>query len=110
MRSRTSRLVFCMAILLSLTMGTILDPEPLVSWGQEALDRDRSGQRKIIILGTTIVGSAARPRVVYELPWREPDTFQIEIEDPQRSFFQEIFVPLDKEQLEFEIKGLEENR
>lgn len=61
-------------------------------------------EKRIIILGTTIMGSVARPRVVYEVPWKEPESFKKSLEDPQRSFQGEIFRLLDKEQFETEMQ------
>ncbi len=70
---------------------------------QEAKTVRPSGKdRRIIILGTTIVGSITKPRVVYQVPWREPVSLQKGLQEPQRSFQDEIFLFLDKEQFESE--------
>ena len=62
-------------------------------------------EKRIIILGTTIMGTVAKPRVVYEVPWKEPESFKKSlVEDPQRSFQEEIFRLLDKEQFETEMQ------
>ena len=61
-------------------------------------------ERRIIILGTTIVGSVAKPGVVYEVPWKEPESLKKGMDEPQRSFQNEIFTPLDKEQFESQMK------
>jgi len=62
-----------------------------------------SKARRIIILGATIVGSIAKPRIVYEVPWREPESLQKALDEPHRSFYDEIFILLDKEQFESEV-------
>jgi hypothetical protein len=56
--------------------------------------------KRIIILGTTIVGSIAKPRTVYEVPWKEPESLKKGLDAPQRSFQDEIFILIDKEQFE----------
>ena len=71
----------------------------------EPRTHDPEEVQRIIILGTTIIGSVARPRVVYELPWKTPDTFDTAVNPPQRSFFQEIFRPIDKETFESQFNG-----
>ncbi len=62
-------------------------------------------EKRIIILGTTIVGSVAKPGVVYEVPWKEPESLKKGLDEPQRSFQNEIFTPLDKEQFESQTKS-----
>ncbi len=62
-------------------------------------------EKRIIILGTTIVGSIAKPRVVYEVPWNNPESLKKGLDEPQRSFQNEIFIPLDKEQFESQVKS-----
>jgi hypothetical protein len=61
-------------------------------------------EKRIIILGTTIVGSIAKPGVVYEVPWKGPESLKKGLDEPQRSFQGEIFSPLDKEQFESQMK------
>jgi hypothetical protein len=61
-------------------------------------------EKRIIILGTTIVGSLVKPGVVYEVPWKEPESLKKGLDEPQRSFQNEIFIPIDKEQFESQIK------
>ncbi|MCI0527134.1 MAG: hypothetical protein L0Y56_06795 [Nitrospira sp.] len=61
-------------------------------------------EKRIIILGTTIVGSITKPGVVYEVPWKEPEFLKKGLDEPQRSFQNEIFSPLDKEQFESQMK------
>ena len=56
--------------------------------------------KRIIILGTTIMGSVTAPRVVYEVPWKEPDSFRSGLDEPRRSFYNEIFSPAEVEPLE----------
>lgn len=60
-------------------------------------------ERRIVILGTTIVGSVAKPRAVYEVPWKEPEAFKKGQDEPYRSFQDEIFTLIDKEQFESQI-------
>ena len=62
-------------------------------------------EKRIIILGTTIVGSIAKPRVVYEVPWKEPESLKKGLDEPQRSFQDEIFILLDKEQFESQMES-----
>lgn len=69
-----------------------------------ATSKPASQHRRIIILGTTIVGSVVRPRVVYEVPWKEPDSLKKGLDEPQRDFHQEIFTLIDKEQFESEME------
>jgi hypothetical protein len=57
-------------------------------------------KRRIIILGTTIVGSIARPRVVYEVPWKDPESLNTKLDEPQRDFHNEIFLLMDKDGFE----------
>jgi hypothetical protein len=61
--------------------------------------------RRIIILGTTIVGSIAKPRTVYEVPWKEPESLKKALDAPQRSFQDEIFMPIDKERFESQTES-----
>ena len=62
-------------------------------------------EKRIIILGTTIVGSLAKPRTVYEVPWKEPESLKKGLDAPQRSFQDEIFMPLDKERFESQTES-----
>lgn len=73
--------------------------------GQSATDsKTTAKERRVIILGTTIVGSVAGPRVVYEVPWKQPEALRKKLEPPQRSFYEEIFRPLDKEPFEPDVE------
>jgi hypothetical protein len=60
-------------------------------------------EKRIIILGTTIVGSLVKPRTVYEVPWKEPESLKKGLDTPQRSFQDEIFMPIDKERFESQM-------
>ena len=59
--------------------------------------KSKKKTRRIIILGTTITGAVAGPRVIYDVPWKEPDSFRKGLAAPERSFYDEIFSPLDLE-------------
>lgn len=62
-------------------------------------------EKRIIILGTTIVGSIAKPRTVYEVPWKEPESLKKGLDAPQRSFQDEIFIPIEKERFESQMES-----
>lgn len=63
--------------------------------------------RRIIILGTRIVGSIAEPGVVYEVPWKDPESLRKQLDEPQRSFQEEIFELWDRGRFEPEFQDLE---
>ena len=77
--------------------------KPPASSGSTLGSKPTGKERRIIILGTTIVGSVAKPRVVYEVPWKEPESLKRGLDEPQRDFHDEIFILLDKEQFESEM-------
>jgi hypothetical protein len=82
--------------------GTVYAQAPSSQSGQAAKSSPK--EKRIIILGTTIVGSVAKPGIVYEVPWKEPESLKKGLDEPQRSFQNEIFTPLDKEQFESQMK------
>jgi len=77
--------------------------KPPASSRSSSASKPAGKERRIIILGTTIVGSVAKPRVVYEVPWKEPESLKRGLDEPQRDFHDEIFILLDKEQFESEM-------
>ena len=99
--------IWAWTLLAALIIGSVAGPGRLAvaqkagpsSALSKSVGKAKSGgkTRRIIILGTTIVGSVTSPRVVYEAPWREPDSFREGMDIPQRSFYNEIFSPLETE-------------
>ncbi len=102
------KILTALALILVIALSTA---QVLPAWAQtpDRSFRDSSQKQKtkslkkpkrVIILGTTILGSVVGPRVVYEVPWQEPDSFKRRLEEPRRSFHDEIFGPLQERPLE----------
>jgi len=99
-------------VMIILAMGTSVHAQtPLKETGKSptasrpSQSAKPTKERRIIILGTTIVGSIAKPRTVYEVPWKEPESLKKGLDAPQRSFQDEIFIMIDKEQFESQTES-----
>jgi hypothetical protein len=55
------------------------------------------------LLETEIVGTVARPRLSYSLPWKDPDPGLLNEAEPQGGNQEEIYTPLDKDRFSHEI-------
>lgn len=59
-------------------------------------------QEPVVTLHSTVSGSQEQPRVMYIVPWQEPDAAQFDYE-LNNELAQEIFAPIDRDEF---VRGL----
>lgn len=59
----------------------------------------KSKSRRVVVLGTTIVGEALTPPVDRTVPWRNPTKDHLNAAPAQHDFSQELLKPLDRERI-----------
>jgi len=63
-------------------------------------------QEPVVTLESTVSGSREQPRVMYIVPWQEPEAASLDY-DLDNQLVQEVFAPIDRDEFmrEVQLKG-----